>query len=259
MSYPKFIFKFHNILRIIIYFFFLTVICRQINYNNCNHDDSLKLIKKLSKNLTELAKKYGQLSCDKNRQVSLNGGWCSRLSGKNSTEHITDIELAKELSFYLRNKRVASFGDGPGLYKEIFDFFKDVKSYDAFDGAPFCEETTNNTVKFLDLTMPVHHLKPFDWIISIEVAEHIPKEYENTYVDNLVRHAREGIILSWATPGQGGLSHLNEKFFEEVESKMYSKGFKHLSEESKKISNKSFLPWIQNNLNIFKRFSNFES
>lgn len=262
MRYSKIVIKtLKNVLRAIIICCFLTVIFRQlINVNKSDHDHEIqKLIKNLSKSLTELAKKYGQLSCSINGEVSLNGGWCSHLSGKNSSEHITDLELAKELSIYLRNKRVASFGDGPGLYKDIFIILKDVKSYDAFDGAPFCEETTNNTVKFLDLTVPVYHIRPFDWIISIEVAEHIPKEYENIYIDNLVRHAREGIILSWATPGQGGLSHLNEKNFEEVESKMFSKGFKHLKEESQKIRNKSFLPWIQNNLNIFKRLTNFES
>ncbi|RNA36869.1 SAM dependent methyltransferase [Brachionus plicatilis] len=231
---------------------------KNINQQSCDQDAN-ELIKKLSKKLTHMAKKYGQLSCSLDKKVSLNGGWCSELSGKNSSEHITDVEIAKELSFYLRNKKVASFGDGPGLYKEIFIFLKDVQSYDAFDGAPFCEETSNNNVKFLDLTVPVYHLLPFDWIISLEVAEHIPKEYEDTYIDNLVRHAREGIIISWATPGQGGLSHLNEKDFEEVKSKLFQKGFQHLPQDSQRVREKSFLPWIQNNLNIFKRFSKFDS
>jgi hypothetical protein len=45
-------------------------------------------------------------------------------------------------------------------------------------------------------------------IISLEVAEHIPEKYEAVYLDNIFRHAKEGIILSWAVPGQIGLSHI---------------------------------------------------
>jgi hypothetical protein len=36
------------------------------------------------------------------------------------------------------------------------------------------------------------------------------------YLDNIFRHAKEGIILSWAVPGQGGLSHINNKPIEYV-------------------------------------------
>lgn len=256
MNYSKIIkYIIRNLFRVILYLCFLKVILNQLLHNNSNDSENLKLIKCLSKRLTQMAKNLGQLSCNITEKVSINGGWCSPLSGKNSSEHVTDVEIAKELSFFLRNKRVASFGDGPGLYKEIFEILKDVQSYDAFDGAPFCEETTNNFVKFLDLTVPVYHLNMYDWIISIEVAEHIPKQFEDIYVNNLVRHAREGIILSWASPGQGGLSHLNEKYFEEVKSIMFSKGFQHMQQDSERIREKSILPWIQNNLNIYKRIS----
>ncbi|KAK7004452.1 hypothetical protein BgiMline_005973, partial [Biomphalaria glabrata] len=55
-------------------------------------------------------------------------------------------------------------------------------------------------VRFLDLTAPHYGLPIYDWILSIEVAEHIPAKFEEIYLDNLVRHAREGIILSWAVP-----------------------------------------------------------
>ncbi|RMZ96335.1 SAM dependent methyltransferase [Brachionus plicatilis] len=149
----------------------------------------------LSLLLTENAKKLGQLSCQLNKnEVSDNGGWCSKISGKNSSQHKTDSKMAKYLSKFLSGKSVASFGDGPGMYKEILLNFGDVKSYDAFDGAPFCEQTTNNQVAFLDLTIPIYHLKKFDWVLSIEVAEHIPQKFEKTYVKNLVRHAKEGIL-----------------------------------------------------------------
>jgi hypothetical protein len=36
------------------------------------------------------------------------------------------------------------------------------------------------------------------------------------YLDNIFRLAKEGIILSWAVPEQGGLSHINNKPIEYV-------------------------------------------
>ena len=35
-----------------------------------------------------------------------------------------------------------SFGDGPGVYKREIEKLGHVKLYDAFDGAPYCEETS---------------------------------------------------------------------------------------------------------------------
>jgi 2-polyprenyl-3-methyl-5-hydroxy-6-metoxy-1,4-benzoquinol methylase len=65
----------------------------------------------------------------------------------------------------------------------------------------------------MDLSIPQYGILQYDWIISLEVAEHIPEIYEAVYLDNIFRHAKEGIILSWAVPGQGGLSHINNKCF----------------------------------------------
>ena len=47
--------------------------------------------------------------------------------------------------------------------------------------------------------------------MCLEVLEHIPGEHESIVLDNVVRPALEGVVLSWATPGQGGYFHVNEK------------------------------------------------
>ena len=46
---------------------------------------------------------------------------------------------------------------------------------------------------------------------SLEVAEHIPLENEEAYLDNCCKLCEIGCILSWALPGQGGLGHVNEQ------------------------------------------------
>ena len=47
----------------------------------------------------------------------------------------------------------------------------------------------------MDLTIPQFGIRQYDWIISLEVAEHIPKKYEAVYLDNILRHATKRIIL----------------------------------------------------------------
>jgi hypothetical protein len=215
--------------------------------NKINSDLSLKL--------NQAYQKIGRLNCQINKnEVSDNGGWCSSISGRNSSRHGTDDNFAKALSDFLANKRVASFGDGPGLYKEKIEAMGKVISYDAFDGAPFAELTTDNRVKFLDLTLPIYHLQKYDWVVSVEVAEHIPKEFEHIYIDNLVRHAKEGIILSWSKVGQGGHSHVNEQNFDYVKSIMEKKCFKHDEENSSKLKSLASFPHIKNNVNVYRPF-----
>ena len=41
---------------------------------------------------------------------------------------------------FVPGKTVASFGDGPGRYKQLLLETGKVKGYDAFDGAPFSEK-----------------------------------------------------------------------------------------------------------------------
>lgn len=218
-----------------------------------NQDDSK--LKLLSEILTEKSKKLGQLSCEKNRgQISISGGWCEKISGGNSTKHRTDPFLVTYLSKFLKGKIVASFGDGPGLYKKGITELGEVASYDAFDGAPFTETTTDHRCQFLDLSVPIYHLEDkYDWVISMEVAEHIPKEYEQIYLDNLARYAKEGIILSWGKIGQGGHGHVNNQPLTYVLDQMAARGFKRDEDLSDEIKKHTRYSWFKNNLNVYYR------
>ena len=186
----------------------------KMDENKKNIDQLKRKLLETNLNLVDLSVKLnsamqtiGKLKCEaakSAKEVSPNGGWCAAASSRNSQQHKTDLDFAKTLSEFLKNKTVSSFGDGPGTYKEIIDELNQLKVYDAFDGSPYTETNTNGRVKFLDLSVPIYHLDKYDWVISIEVAEHIPKEFENIYLNNLVKHAKEGIIISWASEGQKG-------------------------------------------------------
>jgi hypothetical protein len=248
--------KFKTIIVGVIIIFFIIKYLLSINQTK-----SEKIIEQINRNLIETSKKLhktlqikGQLECEKSlNDVSNSGGWCSKISGLNSSQHMIDNGLAIELSSFLKNKKVASFGDGPGAYKLKFDELKQVILYDAFDGAPYVELTTNNKVNYIDLSVPIYHLNVYDWIISLEVAEHIPAQFESIYINNLVKHAKEGVILSWAKIGQDGHSHVNNRNADYVIKLMESKNFSHDFQSSNYFKMKSSLSWLKDNINVFRR------
>ena len=181
------------------------------------------------------------------------GGWCRNASLETGGEHITDANLVKSLSKFFKGKTVGSFGDGPGAYKRDIEKLGEVKLYDAYDGAPFCEETSEGRVKFLDLTVPHFGMPVYDWIISLEVAEHIPDKFESIYIGNLVRHCREGIVMSWAGPGQTGLAHINRRPREYAINVIEQHGFVYNETASQQLCNAAIWAWLQDNIIVFVR------
>ncbi|WAQ98048.1 hypothetical protein MAR_022421 [Mya arenaria] len=152
---------------------------------------------------------------------------------------------------------IGSFGDGPGRYKQLLIESGKVKGYDAYDGAPYCDVTSEGRVQFLDLTLPQYGLPVYDWALSLEVAEHIPEQFERVFISNIVRHAREGVVLSWARPGQGGHSHVNNKPFEYVKSLMNEHEFFHDEQASQKLKTAASYDWFKHNTNVYRRNVSF--
>ena len=68
------------------------------------------------------------------------------------------------------------------------------------------ESYTNGSLRFADLSVPLA-LPRSDWVVSLEVGEHILWRYEAFFLCNLHYH---GVILSWASLGQTGYYHSNQ-------------------------------------------------
>lgn len=62
-----------------------------------------------------------------------------------------------------------------------------------------------------DLNQPLDLGRKFDLVTSLEVAEHLPAESAETFVQSLVRHG-DLIVFSAAVPGQFGEHHINEQW-----------------------------------------------
>ena len=94
-----------------------------------------------------------------------------------------------------------------------------------------------------------------DAAMSIEVAEHIPAQFEDKFVDNLVSSARDLVILSWAVPGQGGEGHVNGKTAEAVNQKMKERGWEKNERFTSQLQRNATLPWIRANVQVFTKNS----
>ena len=197
----------------------------------------------------------GQLECSAKTkgEVANSGGWCEEDSGPDSSQHATDTEIVKYLADFFKDMRVASFGDGPGIYKNYFDGTGLLKVYDAYDGAPYSPRSTTGRVDFLDLSTPQYGLPIYDWVLSLEVAEHIPEKYQDVFLSNIVRHAKTGVILSWAEPGQDGYHHVNNRDLSFVVGAMETLGFERNVSESKLLQSHCTLSWLAKNTNVYVR------
>merc|ERR1719401_385164 len=75
---------------------------------------------------------------------------------------------------------VADFGAGSGQYATWLNDTGLVQAY-AFDGSPDIELVTKGSVQSADLGTPLNLWRKFDWVVSLEVAEHIPPDLSGPF------------------------------------------------------------------------------
>lgn len=104
-----------------------------------------------------------------------------------------------------------------------------------------------------DLTLPIK-LK-HDVSISLEVAEHLPKSAQETFMKNVCDSAQKSLILSWAEIGQPGIGHINCRSQEDVIADVERRGF-NLNKIDTDIARNNIddnTDWFRRTLLIFDR------
>ena len=97
---------------------------------------------------------------------------------------------------------ILELGAGCGCYTEYYQWLG--FRMRAYDGVPNIENLTDGLVATADLSKP-QGFPEADWVLSLEVAEHLRPEETETFLNNLVRPAKHGIVLSWASPSTSRL------------------------------------------------------
>ena len=164
--------------------------------------------------------------------------------------HIFSYEVAKFIGKLLNYKQgciIFDFGCGKGTYTEYLnDIGIKCIGYDGYNNK------TKNVFQH-DLTKRLYLDLKSD-IICLEVWEHIPQQYEETFIDNLVNNLKGYLILSVALPGQEGLGHVNCQTNEEVINKLTARGLTfclELTEQIRKVP-ENYVAYFRDTLMIFK-------
>jgi tryptophanyl-tRNA synthetase len=120
---------------------------------------------------------------------------------------------------------------------------------------PNTPELTNNLGKVLDLSIPKKFDEPFDWVMSLEVGEHLPQKFEDIFINNLHNNNKYGIILSWAVKGQCGHGHCNEQNNDYIKSKICKLGYLNDIITETKLREDSTLFWFKNTIMVFRKLA----
>jgi hypothetical protein len=93
--------------------------------------------------------------------------------------------------------------------------------------------------------------RKFDLVVSLEVAEHLPGEHAETYVDSLTRLG-PAVLFSAAVPYQGGTEHVNEQWPDYWVELFERKGFVVLDPIRKRIwQHPGVEYWYSQNILLF--------
>ena len=103
----------------------------------------------------------------------------------------------------------------------------------------------------MDISRPLVDVPVFDWVLCLEVGEHVPAKYGTTVLDNIAFHARRGVILSWARPGQLGHFHVNNRPNEWVIAQMGARGWAHDLETSRTVRRAASFGHFKGTLMVF--------
>ena len=76
------------------------------------------------------------------------------------------------------------------------------------EGQIVLDVSRNDRVGGLKRLQEMHLWRRFDWILCLEVGEHVPKAYAGTLLANLRRHATKGLVMSWSDDWEG-IGHVN--------------------------------------------------
>jgi hypothetical protein len=162
--------------------------------------------------------------------------------------------ISANLDEYFSPDSVIDFGCAIGGHLEIF-YRKGVEikgvegNSDAFSHAVVPHEYLEK----YDLRNQYISSRSYDLAICFELAEHIPKKYADNLVETLTS-ASETVVMTAATPGQGGTHHVNEQPREYWYKKFRSRGYSYNQKAVEDLRDQIEVEqsdWIGDNLMVF--------
>jgi len=167
--------------------------------------------------------------------------------------HRFDHHLAARIGEMWSPNKFADLGCGDGRYCAVFKAYgwPEAHGYDGTQGIKTLG--VYDDIFTLDLAKKRWVDIDYDLVMSLEVGEHIPKEYEQTFIDNVCEFAKKDLIMSWAVHGQGGKGHVNEQPNDYVVKQLWKRGFRYDKKVSRYLRGSSSMKWFKDTIMVFRR------
>ena len=173
---------------------------------------------------------------------------------KAAGQHCYDPKLSEALLRFFKERDASVVDLGCGLGDYLKHFRKNGLTCCGYDGNPKTPELTDNHAGVADLTEPLTLEPKPTWIMSLEVGEHLPAQYEDQFIQNLHANNTQGILLSWAVKGQGGYGHVNEQDNGYIKAKFAALGYKNNVEvENQLRAQASNAWWFRHTIMVFEK------
>lgn len=168
--------------------------------------------------------------------------------------HAFSYYTAKYIGDYFeKDIPVIDLGCGKGTYiKYLWD--RGFTEVSGIEGS----ELSDMDIPFVtvaDLSKPLERNGWSGNVISIEVFEHIPKEHEAQFVENICNCCSGKLVISVAVKGQPGLGHVNCQDNDYVIRLFEGRGFRFMPERTAEIRAKvePHVDYLRNTLMVFER------
>lgn len=168
--------------------------------------------------------------------------------------------VADSIITFFKPSTVIDVGCGSGaLLSYLHSHSINVEGLEYSEAAlDLCRSRGLNVTKFDLEKDAIVKPKRFDLVVSTEVAEHLPESCADRYVD-LLCNISDKVLITAATPGQGGTDHVNEQPHEYWIEKFRARKFAYdhgLSEKFKSNwKEKGTAWWYYRNVMVFRRTS----
>ena len=110
-----------------------------------------------------------------------------------TSPHVYDRELSAGLVAFFQDEAPESVVDlGCGHGKYVRHLRENGITCEGYDGNPDTVEMSGGLCGVLDLSEPHEFPTPFEWVLSLEVGEHLPPEYEAEFLANFLANSHPG-------------------------------------------------------------------
>ncbi len=138
-----------------------------------------------------------------------------------------------------------------------------IAGYDYFEWSKqYADESVRDAITINDLSKPYTFPRNYALVNCSEVGEHIPREAEDIFLDNVVKSASDIVLLTWSNEYDTEGQHLNPRPKHYIIRKMKDRGFSYWEEQTRKFSDVLANKlegigsnWWADNMMVFKKES----